>query len=246
VLTRPPGAATVGPMTPMTQTRTIAFVAYPGMTPLDLVGPLQVLTALPGHQVVTVAERPGPMDTDAPLRVAATHTFDEMPHPWAVIVPGGDVPTMAALADETLLAYLKTAAAGAEIVGSVCTGSLLLGAAGLLEGRKATTHWAFRDLLKAFGAEPVAERWVADGRFITAAGVSAGIDMALHLAERLTDTETAKAIQLGIEYDPQPPHGGIDWDSVDHAVWSSWPERSLNTALEGHRELLVRLLSHLG
>jgi transcriptional regulator GlxA family with amidase domain len=230
----------------MTDTQTIAFVVYPGMTPLDLVGPLQVLAALPGHRVVTVAERPGPVDTDVPLRVEATHTFADVPEPWAVIVPGGDVPTLAAMTDQTLLGYLRRAAAGAEIVGSVCTGSLLLGAAGLLAGRKATSHWMFRKLLKAFGADPVAERWVEDGPFLTAAGVSAGIDMALHLADRLTGAETAKAIQLGIEYDPRPPLGGIDWGSVDPAAWEFWPERSLNAALAGDRELLVRLLAQLG
>ncbi len=217
---------------------TIAFVVYPGLTPLDLVGPLQVLSALPAHRVVTVAEDTAPVETDTPLSVQATHTFEEVTEPWAVVVPGGDVPTMRALTDETLLGYLRHAAAGAELVASVCTGSLLLAAAGLLEGRRATSHWAFRHLLTRFGAEPVAERWVVDGRFRTAAGVSAGIDLALHLAAEIAGAETAKAIQLGIEYDPRPPLGGIDWTAFDG---DGWAERSLTTALSGHPELLARL-----
>jgi transcriptional regulator GlxA family with amidase domain len=218
---------------------TIAFLVYPGMTPLDLVGPLQVLTPLPGHRVVTVAERIEPAETDTPLRLLASHTFADVPEPWAVIVPGGDVPTLRALTDETLLGYLRGAAATAEIVASVCTGSLLLAAAGLLDGRRATSHWAFRHLLTRFGAESVAERWVSDGRFHTAAGVSAGIDLALHLAEHIAGTETARAIQLGIEYDPQPPLGGIDWTAFDGREWA---ERSLQTALAEHPELLARLM----
>src|SRR5256885_16154262 len=124
----------------MTETKTIAFVAYPGMTPLDLVGPLQVLTPLPGYEVVTVAEKPGPMDTDAPLKVAATHTFAEVPAPAAVIVPGGDVPTLAALADETLLDYLRRAAARGEIGGSGATRPPLVGGAGGRAGRQAPAH----------------------------------------------------------------------------------------------------------
>jgi putative intracellular protease/amidase len=111
--------------------------------------------------------------------------------------------------------YVRSVAASAEIVTSVCTGSLILGAVGLLEGRPATTNWFFSRVLESFGATYLHERWVHDGRFIMSAGVSAGIDMALHLAAQLTDDETARRIQLAIDYDPQPPFGGIDWKHVD-------------------------------
>ncbi|WP_030062448.1 DJ-1/PfpI family protein, partial [Streptomyces novaecaesareae] len=124
--------------------KTIAFVQYPGLTPLDIVGPLQVLSLLshlaPGYDTVVVGERIEPMATDTPLSLVPSHTFETMPDPYALIVPGGTVPTLAAMADEKLLDKLRTAAARSEIVGSVCTGSLLLAAAGLLEGRRANSH----------------------------------------------------------------------------------------------------------
>src|SRR4051812_17639487 len=165
----------------------IAFVLYPGFTVLDMVGPLQVLSALPAfdpeYRVVVLGEDRSPVPTDTPLGVTASHTFDEVPEPYAVFLPGGGVPTIAAMADEKLLGRIRSMAAHAEIVGSVCTGSLILGAAGLLQGRRATTHWMCRDLLAKFGATPVAERWVRDGNVLTGAGVSAGIDLALHLVQ---------------------------------------------------------------
>lgn len=222
--------------------KTIAFVVYPGLTPLDLIGPLQVLSPLPlfapEYEVVTVAERLEPAGTDTPLSVMATRTFADVPEPWAVVVPGGLEPTFRAMADEALLGYLR---GPAELRVSVCTGSLLLGAAGLLTGRRATTHWAFRPLLSRFGATPVAERWVEDGPVITAAGVSAGIDLALHLAERFAGADTAKAIQLGIEYDPQPPQGPIDWATADTEAWKPWAQEALHNGLAEHPELLAKL-----
>ncbi|WP_329586417.1 DJ-1/PfpI family protein [Kitasatospora sp. NBC_01250] len=230
---------------PGTALRTIAFVAYPGITVLDLVGPLQVCSALrdlsPGFRTVVVGERIEPMGTDTPLAVVPSHTFDEVPEPFALVVPGGLAPTLAALADEQLLERLRQAASGAHLVGSVCTGSLLLGAAGLLEGRRATTHWWYRDLLTRFGATPVAERWVEDGRYVTAAGVSAGIDMALHLVARVAGEEVAREIQLLIEYDPQPPFGPIDWAGTDTGRYRPLARQVLTGALAGHPELLARL-----
>ncbi|GAA2253537.1 MULTISPECIES: DJ-1/PfpI family protein [Kitasatospora] len=236
-------------MTTITETaqpaRTVAFVAYPGITVLDLVGPLQVCAALadtvPGIRTVVLGERIESMGTDTPLSVLPSHTFDEVPDPDVLVVPGGLVPTLAAMADETLLARLRRAASGASVVGSVCTGSLLLAAAGLLEGRKATTHWLFRDLLVPFGATPVADRWVEDGRYVTAAGVAAGIDMALHLAGRLAGEDAARQVQLLIEYDPQPPFGGIDWAATDTASYAPFGKQVLTEALAGHPELLARL-----
>lgn len=225
--------------------RTIAFVQYPGLTPLDIVGPLQVFSELsrlvPGYDTVVVGERIEPMATDTPLSLVPGHTFETMPDPYALIVPGGTVPTLAAMADEKLLDRLRTAAARSEIVGSVCTGSLLLAAAGLLEGRRANSHWMYRSLLAEFGAIPVAERWVRDDNVITSAGVSAGIDMALRLVGELAGPDTARKVQLFLEYDPEPPFGPIDWEAVDHGRYASRRRERLQEALAGHPALLERL-----
>ncbi|MFG1647725.1 DJ-1/PfpI family protein [Amycolatopsis sp. NPDC049252] len=228
--------------------KTIAFVLYPGLTPLDLVGPLQVLSALaqidPGYRTVVVGATKDELATDTPLRLAPSHTFDEVPSPFAVLVPGGTVPTLRAMADETLLAWLRSASATAELVTSVCTGSLVLGAAGLLEGKQATTHWMFRDVLTGLGATPVAKRWVEDGKVITAAGVSAGIDLALHLVERLAGREVATTVQFGIEYDPEPPQGALDWDNPPYGDLKPLREYTLREGLADHPELLEKLLAH--
>ncbi len=236
----------VGDMTD--EQKTLAFVVYPGLTPLDLVGPLQVLSALArmdaGYRTVVVGASTGTVGTDTPLRVAPSHTFDEVPAPYAVLVPGGTVPTLRAMADERLLAWLRAAAAGAELVTSVCTGSLILGAAGLLEGKKATTHWMFRDVLAGLGATPVAQRWVEDGSVITAAGVSAGIDLALHLVERLAGRQLATNVQFGIEYDPEPPQGALDWANPPFGDLKPLREHTLREGLADHPELLEKLLAH--
>jgi transcriptional regulator GlxA family with amidase domain len=197
---------------------TIAVVLYPGLTALDLVGPLQVLTTLerlaPRYRTVVVGERLAPVATDLPLRLTPDRTFAQVPRPDVVLVPGGRVPTIRAMSDPAVRAYVRAAAASAELVASVCTGSLLLAAVGLLEGRRATTNWFFSGVLAPFGATYRRERWVEDGEVITAAGVSAGIDMALYLVARLTDEATARRVQLAMDYDPQPPFGRIDWDHV--------------------------------
>ncbi|WP_055557263.1 DJ-1/PfpI family protein [Streptomyces sp. NBRC 110028] len=229
----------------MTETRTIAFVLYPGLTALDFVGPLQVISALKefglGFEAVTVAAAREPLQTDTSLSVTASHTFEQVPAPYGLIVPGGGVPTFTALADEQLTDYVRQAARSAEVVASVCTGSLILGSAGLLEGREATTHWAAMPILRAFGATPVSRRWVVDGRVLTAAGVAAGIDMALHLAGELVGEDAARMIQATIEYDPQPPFGPIDWDRVDRGFMESWIRSAAEKGLADHPELLARL-----
>ncbi|MDH2425920.1 DJ-1/PfpI family protein [Sphaerisporangium sp. TRM90804] len=229
-----PGAAPV---------KTIAFVLYPGITALDMVGPLQVFSALagldPSVRPVVVSGSLEALGTDTPLSLTASHTFDQVRDPYAVIVPGGTEPTFTAMADEDLLAWLRDVAGRAEIMASVCTGSLILGAAGLLEGRQATTHWACRPLLSRLGATPVRRRWVQDGPVVTAAGVSAGIDLALHLAERLSGRQTAQFVQLLIEYDPEPPHGPIDWSTVGPA--DAWVDSMVQKGLAGHPGLIARL-----
>jgi transcriptional regulator GlxA family with amidase domain len=232
--------------------KTIAFVLYPGLTPLDLIGPLQVMSGLEvveavfgaqtRHHVVVVAENLDPVPTDTPARIAATSTLDEVPEPDIVVVPGGGAPTLRQLANPTLLDYLRKADRSAEMVISVCTGSLLLAGAGLLEGRRVTTHWAYHRFLENLGATYVPQRWVEDGKYLTGAGVSAGIDTALHLAARLTNDTFARTVQLAIEYDPHPPHGGIDWPRVDRDMLKGRVEGFAHEALAEHPALLARLL----
>jgi putative intracellular protease/amidase len=225
--------------------KTVAFVLYPGLTLLDLVGPLQVFASLrrfnDQYRPVVVAERIEPMPTDGPLIVTADQTFAAVPDPTVVIVPGGDAPTIKAMGNPTIREYLRHAAQSAPVVGSVCTGALVLAAAGLLEGRQATTHWAYHRLLERLGATYVRQRWVEDGKFITSAGVSAGIDMALALVARLTDKATARMVQLAIEYDPHPPFGGIDWRQVDRDIYEPMLGPMVQQQLADRPELLTKL-----
>lgn len=212
----PSSPTSVGPGT--SDDRLIAFVLYPGLTVLDLVGPLQVLTALQrfasGYRTVAVWARREPVATDIGVPMVPDHTFDEVPNPAIVLVPGGSLPTIRAMSDPLVRDYVRTVAASADLVTSVCTGSLILGAVGLLEGREATTNWFYSGILENFGATYRQRRWVEDGNLIMSAGVSAGIDMALHLAARLTDEATARKAQLAIDYDPRPPYGGIDYARI--------------------------------
>lgn len=182
----------------------IGFCLFPRFTQLDLSGPAQVLSALPGATVHYAWKSLEPVPTDAGFSIQPTVTFEACPPLDVVCVPGG--PGQAdVMTDEDVLGFLRRQGEGARFVTSVCTGSLLLGAAGLLEGHEATSHWAFRDQLAAFGAKPKAARVVRDGRCITGGGVTAGIDFGLALAAELTSEEMARAIQLAMEYDPQPP-----------------------------------------
>jgi len=183
----------------------IAIVLYEGFTALDAIGPYEVLSRLPGAQVRFVAAEPGPLATDnGMLTVLAERSLEQAGEPEIVLVPGGPG-DVAARAGERVLEWLRAADRSSVWTASVCTGSLVLAAAGLLDGRRATSHWLALAELRRLGAEPVAERVVFDGKLVTAAGVSAGIDMALALAARVAGETVAQAIQLGIEYDPQPP-----------------------------------------
>jgi transcriptional regulator GlxA family with amidase domain len=182
----------------------IAFALYDDMTVLDLVGPYQVLSLLPGARVSLAATTAGPKRTDSGMVIHADVATSDVPAPDVVVVPGTGSP-QTPLADEKLIAWLAAVHETSTWTCSVCTGSLLLGAAGVLQGKRATTHWLALDVLRSFGAEPTGERVVFDGKVVTAAGVSSGIDMALALVARLAGDETAQAIQLAIEYDPQPP-----------------------------------------
>jgi putative intracellular protease/amidase len=183
----------------------IAIALYPRFTALDAVGPYEVLSRLPDARVRFVAAEPGPVTTDnGMLQLVAEAPLQDVPEPDIVLVPGG-FGTRALLGDQELLGWLRHAHETSTWTTSVCTGSLLLAAAGLLDGVDATTHWSAMGLLGELGATPVAERVVMRGKIVTGAGVSAGIDMALTLAAEIAGAEVAQAIQLGIEYDPQPP-----------------------------------------
>jgi transcriptional regulator GlxA family with amidase domain len=189
----------------------IAIVLYPGFTALDFIGPYECLRFLPGADVRLVWHEPGPVTADSGvLVVGATHSFDETPSPDIILVPGGFT-TMEHARDETVLDWLRTAHLTATWTASVCSGAIMLAAAGLLEGKRATSHWAALSALRAMGVTPVAnERIVtADGaghnKIVTCAGVSAGIDLGLWLAGQIGGEGRAKVIQLSMEYDPQPP-----------------------------------------
>jgi transcriptional regulator GlxA family with amidase domain len=183
----------------------IAIPIYDRFTALDAVGPYEVLSRLPGAKVHFIASEPGPKRTETEmLAITADLRLEELPNPDVIVVPGG-YGTRALMTDERTLAWLRAAHETSQWTTSVCTGALLLAAAGILEGLEATTHWLELDTLSEFGVKPASERVVEQGKVITAAGVSAGIDMALTLAARIAGDEYAQAIQLGIEYDPQPP-----------------------------------------
>ncbi|MEU3712074.1 DJ-1/PfpI family protein [Streptomyces catenulae] len=184
----------------------IAIVLYDRFTALDALGPYEMLCRTPGTETVFVAERPGPVTNDqGALTLIAQKALDEVPDPDIVVVPGGPG-QRDQMTNETLLGWLRTADATSTWTTSVCTGSLLLAAAGLLRGRRATSHWRALDTLATYGAEPTGERVVVDGKIVTGAGVSAGLDMALTLLGKVAGDEFAQTVQLAIEYDPQPPY----------------------------------------
>jgi transcriptional regulator GlxA family with amidase domain len=183
----------------------IVIPIFDRLTALDAVGPYEVLSRLPGATVVFAALEPGPKRTETEmLALTADEPLAAHPHPDVVVVPGG-YGTRALMGDEAMLAWLHGAHESSQWTTSVCTGSLLLAAAGILDGLEATTHWLELETLRQYGASPVSRRVVEQGKVITAAGVSAGIDMALTLAARIGGEQLAQAIQLGIEYDPEPP-----------------------------------------
>ena len=198
--------------------KTIAFVTYPGLTLLELVAPLTAFYGLTmslvstsrHYRTISVGERVEPIDSNTPMALIPDKAFEEIPRPFGVIVPGGGVAALEAMGNDAIVNYVRTAAETAEVVGSVSTGAFILAAAGLLEDQQVTTHPAYGGLLQGLGANYVQRNWVEDGRFITAAGVSGGIDMTLYLVAKLKDKPTAKRTQTVIEYDPHPPFGRIE------------------------------------
>ncbi|MDX6609339.1 MAG: hypothetical protein QOF85_1264 [Solirubrobacterales bacterium] len=193
----------------------IAILIFEKLTALDAIGPYEVLRSVPGWEVMFVGPEKGEVRTDSgALGLSVDHSLEEVTEADIVLVPGGEG-NRPLLQDEAVLSWLRRIDERTKWTTSVCTGSLVLGAAGLLESKRVTSHWLFLEQLREFGADPVGGRYVQDGKVITAAGVSAGIDMALHLVGLEAGPEVAQAVQLGIEYDPQPPH---DSGSPDRAA----------------------------
>ena len=180
------------------------MLVFPNMTQLDLTGPYEVLARLPGAETLLLWKNLSPVRSEHGLMIVPMAALSSCPPLDLVLVPGG-AGINHLIEDAEVLDFLRGVATDARYVVGICTGSLVLGAAGLLRGRRAGTHWMSRDLLRSFGAEPVAERVVPDGKFFTGGGVTAGIDVALTVAAEIAGRATAEAIQLGIEYDPAPP-----------------------------------------
>ncbi|MFJ6792918.1 DJ-1/PfpI family protein [Streptomyces sp. NPDC091268] len=204
----------------------IAVLLFERFTSLDAVGPFDTLGRLPGAETVFVAERPGPVRNDSgALALVADKALADVPRPDIILVPGGPGQS-AQMENAVLLDWLRTADATSTWTTSVCTGSLLLAAAGLLQGRRATSHWLALDQLPAYGAEPTGERVVFDGKYVTAAGVSSGIDMGLALLGRIGGDRLAQSVQLLTEYDPQPPYDAGSPDKAPADVVEEWRAKS--------------------
>ena len=188
----------------MAAERSIGMLIFPRLTQLDMTGPYEVLARMPNTKVYLIARTLDPVQSDRGLTILPNVTYADCPQLDVVMVPGGPG-QQDLMEDATALEFLRRQARGAKYVTSVCTGSLVLGAAGLLKGKRATCHWAALEHLRALGAIPVGERVVMDGTIITAAGVASGLDFALFVAAQLESEEVAREIQLQIEYDPAPP-----------------------------------------
>jgi cyclohexyl-isocyanide hydratase len=203
----------------------VGFVLFPHLTQLDLTGPLQVLARLPQSTTHIVAKSAAPVPSDCGLGLAPTCTFESCPPLDLICIPGGTTGVIGAIGDRETIEFIRRQASGAKYVTSVCTGALILGAAGLLKGRRATTHWAFTDLLPLVGATHEKARVVRDGNVITAGGVTSGIDFGLSVVAEIADEATARTIQLGIEYDPAPPFDCGHPDRAPAAIRSALSAR---------------------
>ncbi|MFF1374718.1 DJ-1/PfpI family protein [Streptomyces sp. NPDC058308] len=204
----------------------IAIALYERFTVLDAIGPYQMLNSLPGHETVFVAEQAGPVrDDSGSLALVADKSFAEVQRPDIVVVPGGPGQSDQ-MENEALLGWLRTVDATSTWTTSVCTGSLALAAAGLLKGRRATSHWCALGELERLGVESTGERVVFDGKYVTGAGVSAGIDMGLTLAGRIAGDEHAQSVQLMTEYDPQPPYDAGSPEKAPAHIVARFRDRS--------------------
>ncbi len=208
---------------------TVVFLLFPGITQLDFTAPAQALSRMPGARLIGAAATLDPIATDSGFSIVPTHDFASAPQADILCVPGGHGVTEG-LGDTATIDFVARQAAGAQWVTSVCTGAFLLGRAGLLAGKRATTHWAYAHLLPLVGAEPVAARVVEDGRLVTSGGVTSGLDFALTLIARLHGDAVAQAIQLAIEYDPAPPFPGGHPDRAPESVTAGLKTRVYDAA----------------
>jgi cyclohexyl-isocyanide hydratase len=220
----------------------IGFLVFPDITQLDMTGPHEVFTRLPGAEVHLIWKTLEPVAAQGGMRFLPSTTLADCPQLDLVCVPGGPG-TTPLLDDADVLAFLRQQAAGARYVTAVCTGSLVLGAAGLLQGRRATTHWSAHHLLAAFGATPVAERVVIDGNLITGGGVTAGIDFALKVVAEVAGELAAKTIQLGIEYDPKPPFDAGSPERAGEAIMAH--QKQAGAKMRAAREAAVHAAARL-
>jgi len=222
---------------------TTGFVVFPNLTQLDFTGPLQVLHRLPGATTHIVARTRDPVPSDGPLTIQPTVTFAECPPLDLICVPGG-FGVDQAMENEETIAFVRREGARARYVTSVCTGAFILGAAGLLRGKRATTHWAFHHLLPRVGAIPVQERVVRDGNTFTGGGVTAGLDFAFTVMQEIAGPGVAQAVQLGIEYDPKPPFDGGSPARAPAEIKAAVEQRYA-PALEAFQAVLDRVVPRL-
>ena len=215
----------------------IGLLLFPNLTQLDMTGPYEVFTKFPDSDVHLVWKTLDPVKAGGGMQLLPSTTFEDCPQLDLICVPGG-AGMNALLNDEETLDFVRSQAAGARYVTSVCTGSLVLGAAGLLQGKRATSHWMSHAMLAAFGCEPVAERVVVDGNLITGGGVTAGIDFALTVAGEVLGAEAAQKIQLGMEYDPKPPYDAGSPERADPAMVAAVREGA--AARQSEREAAVK------
>ena len=224
----------------------IGIVLFPRVTQLDFTGPLQVFSSIPGAKVHLIWKRIEPVTSDSVMAVTPTTTFADCPQLDVICVPGG-IGTDDMVNDEEMLAFLKKQAEGARYITSVCTGSLVLGAAGLLKGYRATTHWSQMEALAPFGAIPTNTRVCVDRNRLTGGGVTAGIDFALTLVSLMVNRKTAEAIQLRLEYNPAPPFNAGSPETAPPEVLALMRERMAPTQparLENYRRAAERLSQH--
>jgi cyclohexyl-isocyanide hydratase len=204
-------------MSTFNSTFNVGFVIFPNLTQLDFTGPLQVLHRLPQSRTHIAAKSLEPVPSDCGLSLLPTTTFADCPQLDLICVPGG-AGVVGAMTDAGTLDFVRRQASGARYVTAVCTGAFVLGRAGLLRGRRATTHWGYTDLLSLVGARHEKARIVQDGNVVTAGGVTAGIDFALHVAAEIAGEATARSIQLQLEYDPAPPFTSGHPDRADEEI----------------------------
>jgi cyclohexyl-isocyanide hydratase len=218
----------------------VGFVIFPELTQLDFTGPQQVLARLPQSAMHIVAKSVAPVPSDSGLSLVPTHTFENCPRLDLICIPGGITGVVRAMGDQETIEFVQRQSRTAKYVTSVCTGAFILGAAGLLKGRRATTHWAFTELLPLVGATHEKRRVVKDGNLITAGGVTSGIDFSLHVVADIADEAVAQGIQLSLEYDPHPPFASGHPDRAPDAVKATLFSR-YEQARTAFRDSITRL-----